>query len=88
MSKVSIDLSKVKKIEGYKVDLFSYDEICFDFVMLDGSIITRTEEDADWRELQQELDSLPDFDSELFLKLVCPAFEENRTVLFDVEGID
>lgn len=80
-----MDLSQVTRIEAYKTDLFIVDSICFDLHFADGSVVSKCEEDDEWRKLLARVERLPGFDKQWFGKVAFPAFKECRTVIYEAK---
>lgn len=80
-----IDRREVLKVEIYKVDLITLDDIRCDIRFGDPasmSIVTFSEDHPDWKLLQDWLQVLPGFDTNWPHRVVKPAFVENRTVVY------
>jgi hypothetical protein len=76
--------SNVGRINAYKVDLFAYDLICFEFHLLDKKAVLEVNEEMEGFDLL--LKTLPGrfegFDTEWWSKVVHPAFATNFTELW------
>ena len=75
--------SEIKKLVAYKIDLYSYDEICMDIV-LDNWQMTITEETPGWDVFIKKLETIfPALPDNWFGMLMQPPFATNLTVLYE-----
>jgi hypothetical protein len=83
-SKTRVRWSDVLEVFAYKVDLFTYDEICIGFrVTADGTHWWISEEFIGYRELIEELKQrFPGIRDDWFSTVAFPAFVPNRTTLW------
>ena len=78
-----IEWLSIDKINAFKVDLLTSDEICLEIDYLDKRILI-TEECIGWRIFVSELiNRIPTIDSEWEGKIMRPAFDRNETEMFD-----
>ena len=75
--------SEIQRIVGYKIDMFSWDEIRIEFELRDGMLVVVTEESVGFPEFMQEVERR--FPSSLGWhgKIAKPAYAESRTVLYE-----
>jgi len=79
---MTIQLAQISRIEAYKDDLFSYDEILWHIYFKDGTATTISEQDSDWDVITASISSLPGFVTDWWETVAHPAFKENRTVIY------
>ncbi|MEO1028627.1 MAG: hypothetical protein AAFX02_06160 [Pseudomonadota bacterium] len=84
----TVKFADIKRIEAYKVDEITTDLICFDIWYqtsegVDG--MTIHEALAGFEELECTLSKLDGYDTAWQLKVIAPAFEECRTVIYPIE---
>jgi len=79
----SVRWSDIHEVYGFKLDLFSIDEICLGFTLdEDGRYIWVGEDDGGFKEFRSEVERRFGFDPDWFGKIMKPAFVENRTTLW------
>ncbi|RYU77967.1 hypothetical protein [Hymenobacter persicinus] len=72
---------------GYKVDLYTTDEICLDLFFSKETRLTLTESTPGWYQFLDRLaENIPSVPREWNLKIAAPAFEIQLTLLFDKAG--
>jgi hypothetical protein len=76
--------SDVRRITGYKIDMFSWDEIRMDFELVGGRIVVVTEESAGFGDLMKEVERRFPSVVGWHAKVSQPPFAECRTVLHEV----
>lgn len=77
-----IQLINVIRIEAYKMDLITYDEIRFD-LYLEDRLVTISETQNEFDRIDEYFrKNENNYDSDWRNKVVHPPFEENRTVIF------
>lgn len=76
----------VVRIHTFKRDLFSFDEICLQFDLADGSCVTLGEEDADWAPLMQAVQEHFPLPADWWGAVMKPAFVANYRVLWEKLG--
>ncbi len=79
---MEINLGEIAKIEVYKMDCFSWDEIRMDVYLTDGTIHVKSEEDDDWIDFLAVVDDLPGFVTDWYDRVLLPAFKENRMIIY------
>jgi len=74
---------EIQWIVGYKIDMFSWDEIRIEFELRDGMLVVVTEESTGFPEFMEEVERR--FPSALGWhgKIAQPAYAESRTVLYE-----
>ena len=74
---------EIEKIQGYKLDLFTTDEICLD-IFLPETIITISESAEGFMEFLEMLQNeFPSFDKSWYEKIIQPPFATNLTILYE-----
>lgn len=74
--------SEIERLEGYKVDLFTVDEICLNIV-LSETIITISEETEGWELFVKKLyEQFPSIEKDWDWKITQPPFATNFITLF------
>lgn len=74
---------EVERLEAYKIDLLSVDEVCLDIV-LSNSVITITEETDGWNNFLLQLhEQFPRIEKDWYPKIIQPPFQTNYTVLYE-----
>jgi len=77
--------SSIERLEGYKQDLMTADQICMD-ITFEGSHVTFSEETPGWYIFQEKLHAaLPGVSSSWEYDVMFPAFANNFTVLYERE---
>jgi hypothetical protein len=76
--------SDIRRIIGYKIDMFSWDEIRMDFELVGGTVVVVTEESAGFGDLMKEVERRFPSVVGWYAKVSQPPFAECRTVLHDV----
>lgn len=77
---------EIVRIEMYKVDLITTDDICCDIHLQDGAAHTFDEETPGWDAAIEWLESLPGFRRSWRNDVVLPPFAECRQVVFIRNG--
>ena len=75
----------VIRVEAFKIDLFTVDQICIELILRDGYALEINEEMDGWFELMEKLpEYLPGCKKfhEWFMNVAVPAFETNETTLY------
>jgi hypothetical protein len=73
---------EIEKIDTYKIDLFTTDEIIFEIVLTD-TVIKISEEIEGWGNFTDKIEvALSGFDKEWFSKVAYPAFKTNFTTIY------
>jgi len=73
----------VRRIVGYKVDMFSWDEIRIDFYLADNATVVVTEESPGFSEFMKEVERRFQSVVGWHAKISQPPFESNTTVLYE-----
>ncbi len=73
----------IARIEAFKVDLFCFDAIAFDIELIDGWRFSFCEQDEEWNSIAGLVETLPLLDSDWWVKVAFPAFDEKRIVIYD-----
>ena len=83
---IKIKWSDISSLTGYKIDLFTTDEICLDIVW-QGYQMTITEETPGWYQFVERTKAIfPDIPKDWDINIIHPAFAENRTVIYQRES--
>lgn len=77
-----LPLAEIADIAAYKRDEITTDLICFDVKASDGKVWTFHEDIAGFDDLVAAVERLPGFFAGWRGKVVLPAFEPNRTVVY------
>jgi len=78
-----IKWSSIERLEGYKLDLMTTDEICMRLTF-DGLVVTFSEETPGWYIFQEKLHAaLPEVSSNWEFDITFPAFATNFTILYE-----
>ena len=74
------------EVSAYKLDLMTIDEVRFDFTLLDGTVVTVSEEQSAFRAVvdsaQTEFPGVAGWRN----RIIKPAFARNETVLYRRDG--
>lgn len=86
----SVRFDDIKRIEAYKIDQVTVDMICFDVWHqtsdgIDG--LTLHEDIEGFNDLERKLSKLDGYDEAWQLKVITPAFEERRMVIYQTEQV-
>jgi hypothetical protein len=84
---IKIEWSSIKALYGYKVDLFTVDEICLDIFYEIEKQIRITEETKGWYIFLEKLQiQFPQIKKHWEIEIAFPAFETNFTLLYEFEN--
>ncbi|PJJ79919.1 hypothetical protein [Mucilaginibacter auburnensis] len=75
----------INTIFAYKVDLFTFDEICMDIFMANGNYLKIIESTDGWHEFLNKLNSRLSISDDWYDAVVKPAFTTNLTLVYDKE---
>jgi len=82
----SLQWDDVTRIEAYKTDIVTVDQICLDFETSDGTV-TITEDDEGFADIPAALLTRFDLeDIDWYANVMKPAFEPKRTLVYDREA--
>jgi hypothetical protein len=85
-SPASSDISwtDVRRIRSYKYDLFSYDEVCLYFELMDGRTFEVSEEFDAFSAVKEAMEkALPGINLKWWEQPAFPAFAECETIVFE-----
>jgi hypothetical protein len=84
---IKIEWLSIKALVGYKVDLFTVDEICLDIFYEIEKQIRITEETKGWYIFLEKLQiQFPQIKKHWEIEIAFPAFETNLTLLYEFEN--
>lgn len=73
---------EVERLEVYKIDLLTFDEVCLDIV-LSTTVIRITEKTDGWNTFIQKLQAqFPGIEKDWYSKIIQPPFQTNHSVLY------
>lgn len=78
-----IQREDVARLELYKIDLITTDDICCDIIFADGNRFTIDEELAGWHDALAWFESFPGFRNSWWQDVVKPPMAECRQVVFE-----
>ncbi len=77
--------TEIGRIEAYKVDCVTTDQVRWDIWMVDGTALCLTEDDSGWKPFYEAAAKvLPGFDQSAYFLVFDPPFAECRTVVYSV----
>jgi hypothetical protein len=84
---IKVEWSSIKALFGYKVDLYTVDEIYLDIFYEDEKQIRITEETKGWYVFLEKLQTqLPQIKKHWDMEIAFPTFETNLTLLYESEN--
>ncbi|MEM1409052.1 MAG: hypothetical protein AAGG59_19865 [Bacteroidota bacterium] len=81
--KLTVNWNEVESLIGYKIDLYTSDQICLDIFLVDKHF-TISEETLGWYKFQEHLKNDLNIENpDWWIDIATPAFEPNYTTVFD-----